>query len=81
MHLKTNESRRQVERAAQHKLSSITVPQDTIKWIEKSSNIERLFYFHYLQSLCLFWDKTNIHNQYLKECWTVSHILEQLIKK
>lgn len=38
--LKTNESRRQVERAEQHKLSSITVPQDTIKWIEKSSNIQ-----------------------------------------
>lgn len=31
---------------------------------EELKYTERLFYFHYLQSVCLFWDKTNIHNQY-----------------
>lgn len=39
--LKTDELRRQEERAAQHKFSSITVLQGIIKWIEKSSNIQR----------------------------------------
>lgn len=31
---------------------------------EELKYTERLFYFHYLQSGCLLWDKTNIHNQY-----------------
>lgn len=48
---------------AQRKLSSITVPQDTTERIQKSSDIHRdWFWFHYLQSMCLLWDKTSIIN-------------------